>query len=89
MAKLPAGVTLKAKMQPEYARILTPTALAFVAELHQKFDVERLRLIGLREARAKRFSKGELPDFLPETKSIRDGSWVVAPHPRRPAGPPG
>ncbi len=81
MAKLPASVTLKAQMLPEYARILTPAALALVAELHRRFDGERLRLLGLRESRAKRFNKGELPDFLPETKSIRDGSWVVAPIP--------
>ncbi len=81
MAKLPAGIALKAKMLPEYARILTPAALTFVAELHRKFETERQRLLELRVARTKRFNRGELPDFLPGTKSIRDGAWAVAPIP--------
>ncbi len=75
MARMPAGVTLRGKMLPEYRSILTPEAVAFLAELHRNFDGERQRLLGLRTARAKRFSKGELPDFLPETRAIREGSW--------------
>ena len=81
MAKIPAGIVLKAKSLPEYGAVLTPEALAFVAALHRNFEAERRRLLGLREARARRFAKGELPDFLPETRSIRDGSWLVAPIP--------
>ena len=81
MAKLPTGIALKAKSQPEYNAILTPEALSFVATLHRHFDGERKRLLALREARAKRFNKGELPDFLAETKSVRDGLWLVAPIP--------
>jgi malate synthase len=81
MAKIPAGIVLKAKSLPEYGAVLTPEALAFVAELQRNFGAERNRLLALREARARRFAKGELPDFLPETRSIRDGSWLVAPIP--------
>ncbi len=81
MAKIPAGIVLKAKSLPEYGAVLTPEALAFVAELQRNFGAERNRLLALREARAKRFAKGELPDFLPETRSVRDGSWLVAPIP--------
>ena len=81
MAKMPAGVTIRGKMLPEYRAILTPEALGFVAELHRNFDGERQRLLALREARARRFSKGELPDFLQETRAIRDGGWRVAPIP--------
>src|SRR5215216_6878888 len=81
MARMPAGVTLRGKMLPEYRSILMPEALAFLAELHRRFEGERQRLLGLRAARAKRFSKGELPDFLPETRAIREGSWRVAPIP--------
>src|SRR6202012_959743 len=31
-----------------------------------------------RQERQKLFDAGKLPDFLPETKSIRDGDWTVA-----------
>ncbi len=81
MARKPVGVTIRGDMLPEYRSILTPEALSFLAELHRNFEAERLRLLALRAERAKRFSKGELPDFLPETRAIREGSWRVAPIP--------
>jgi malate synthase len=81
MAKMPAGVTIRGSMLPEYRSILTPEALVFLAELHRKFEGERQRLLALRAVRAKRFSKGELPDFQPETRAIREGTWRVAPIP--------
>jgi malate synthase len=61
--------------------ILTPEALAFLGELHGKFNETRKRLLRLREERQKRFDAGELPDFLAETKHVRDGDWRVAPIP--------
>jgi malate synthase len=78
MAKLPRGVALSAKMRPGYGRVLTTEALAFVAQLHRAFEGERQRLLALRADRKKRFDKGELPDFLPGTASIRAGNWKVA-----------
>ena len=78
---MPAGVTVHGTIVPEYRSILTPDALGFLAELHRNFDGERQRLLALRAARAKRYSRGELPGFLPETRSIREGSWRVAPLP--------
>src|SRR5205085_10041064 len=45
------------------------------------FQDTRKRLLKLREERQKRFDAGEMPDFLPETKHIRDGDWTVAPIP--------
>ena len=81
MARVPAGVTVRGKMLPEYRAIITPEALGFLAALHRNFDGERQRLLAKREARAKLFDKGELPDFLPETRAIREGTWRVAPIP--------
>ena len=57
--------------------LLTPEALAFIAALCEKFIPTRDALLKAREARQKQFDAGALPDFLPETKSIREGDWRV------------
>lgn len=61
--------------------ILTPEALAFVGELHARFDPTRRELLGARAARhAALLGAGATLDFLPETQEIRDAAWqVVAP----------
>ena len=79
MAKPPKGVTFTAKMTKAFDRVLTAPAIGFVAALHRGFEAERQRLLARRAARAKLFDRGLLPDFLPETAAIRDGSWKVAP----------
>ena len=81
MAKLPKGVTFTVKSQPGYGRVLTPEALAFVAQLHRAFEGERQQLLELRAERQKLFDKGALPDFLASTAAIRAGAWKVAPIP--------
>jgi malate synthase len=63
------------------AEILTPDALAFVAELQRRFGPERERLLAARSERQARLDGGELPDFLDETREIREGDWRVAPAP--------
>src|SRR5580704_16173057 len=63
------------------AEVLTPEALAFLAELHRKFGARRLELLAARQTRQTRWDAGESPDFLPETKAVRDGDWRVAPIP--------
>jgi malate synthase len=68
-------------MGPRFQEIVTPKALAFLAALHVKFDARRKSLLEARMARQARFDAGEIPDFLPETKPIRDGEWKVAPIP--------
>ena len=49
--------------------------------LHREFNPHRQELLARREARKQRLDAGEFPDFLPETKEIRDGAWTVAPIP--------
>lgn len=58
--------------------ILTPEALAFVGALVERFGSERESLLQAREKRQVRLDGGELPAFLPETQSIREGEWRVA-----------
>jgi len=74
-------VEIVAPATPRAAEILSAEALAFLAELHRAFDERRLQLLKRRAERQKRFDAGETPDFLAETKAIRDGGWRVAPIP--------
>ena len=61
--------------------ILSADALAFVAELHRRFDATRRSLLAARVERQARIDAGELPDFLPETREVRESDWRVAPAP--------
>jgi malate synthase len=76
-----SGVSLTGAITPDYARILTPEAVAFVAALARHFRDRRADLLARRVERQARLDAGELPDFLPETAAIRAGEWRVAPPP--------
>ncbi|HET8881126.1 MAG TPA: hypothetical protein VFM56_03040, partial [Solimonas sp.] len=80
--KLPAGMQINAPIEARFDEILTPEALEFVAKLHRAFEPRRQELLKKRIERQKRIDAGELPDFLPETKHIREGDWKVAPLPK-------
>jgi malate synthase len=71
-------IRVNGALLPRFDEILTTEALLFVADLHKRFDAKRKELLAVRAARQKRFDAGETPDFLPETKHIRDGNWKVA-----------
>jgi len=65
---------------PDTARILTPDALAFVAELDARFAQRRAELLRQRRERAQRLAAGWNPDFNPDTAHVRaDAAWRVAP----------
>jgi len=81
MATTISGLELLAAIPAEYAEILTPEALAFVAELEGRFGAERRRLLGVRKQRQALIDKGEKPDFLPETRRIREAEWTISPLP--------
>ncbi len=78
----PQDASVNARVSAEFAEILTPEALAFVARLHRKFESSRQELLARRAARQQEFDAGKLPDFLPETSDIRKQEWAVAPQPR-------
>ncbi|NUN12452.1 MAG: malate synthase A [Myxococcales bacterium] len=63
------------------AEILTPAALEFVVMLVEQFAPAVSALLETRQLRQKRFDNGELPQFLPETRVIRESDWRVAPIP--------
>jgi malate synthase len=58
---------------------LTPDALEVVAELQRAFGARRAEALEAREERRARLAAGEMLDFLPDTREIREGQWQVAP----------
>lgn len=66
-----------------FDKILTPSALQFLGKLHRQFNQRRLDLLKVRNERQQRLNQGEIPDFLHETKAIRDDkSWKVSKAPQ-------
>ncbi len=79
---VPDAVEIRGPLAPGYEAILSPDALGFLAQLHERFNARRLALLAAREARQMAWDEGELPGFLDETAGIRnDSSWTVAPIP--------
>jgi malate synthase len=68
-------------MRPGYEEILTPEAIGFAVELERELGPERRRLLARRAEIQRRLNAGWKPDFLPETKEIREGDWRVTPIP--------
>src|ERR1051325_5636699 len=72
---------VRGEVRPEWDGILSDEALGFVALLQKEFNPRREELLRAREERKLRIDGGELPDFLPETREIRESDWTVAPIP--------
>ena len=79
---LPKGMEIAAEIRPGFEAILTREALELVAKLHRAFEPRRQALLQARVERTKRFDAGERPDFLAETKSVREDDWKIAPLPQ-------
>jgi malate synthase len=77
----PAGMNITGRYTPEYAQVLSAEALGFLARLHRNFNARRLELLARRAERQRELDQGRLPDFLPETRAIREADWQVAPVP--------
>jgi len=75
------GIEIRGRITPEYAEILTPEAVAFAAKLQRAFGGRRAELLAKRQARQAELDAGALPDFLPDTRAIREGDWTCAPYP--------
>ncbi len=75
-------MTLSAPIRPQYAAVLTPEALAFVADLARTFRPRVKELLAKRRERQARFDAGERPDFLAETADVRARDWKVSPLPK-------
>ena len=76
-----SAVKILAPTNPEYDRILTPAALSFLTRLSREFDARRHELLQRRQQRQTELDAGVMPDFLQETRDIRESDWIVAPIP--------
>lgn len=76
-----ASLTFTKPLTPAYQAVMTPEVQAFVAELAERFTARRNSLLAERVKRQARIDAGELPNFRPDTQSIREGDWKVAPIP--------
>ena len=74
------GVVIRGALNDQTRKILNKEATAFLALLHRSFNAKRKELLQRRDIRQAELDKGILPDFLPETKDIRENdAWKGAP----------
>ena len=82
MTGLDPHVEFRAPKSERASEILTSEAVAFFVALQRQFNQRRKILLLARAKRQDRLDVGERPDFLPETKQIRSGTWTVDPVPQ-------
>ena len=74
------GVSILGNVNSEHRKILTKDAVAFLSLLHRSFNGRRKALLERRKIRQAEIDRGQLLDFLPETKHIRENdAWKGAP----------
>ncbi len=59
--------------------VLSRAALAFLEELHRRFEPGRRELLRSRADLAAALRAGATLDFLPDPRELREGQWSVAP----------
>ena len=72
------GIELSGPVTGPFSRILTPEALRFVASLARRFEPTRRDLLVRRQRRQEEIAEGRMPDFLEETRHVREADWTVA-----------
>ena len=77
--KTPKGVRITGLYKDTYAEILTPEALAFIAQLHRWFNPIRKQVLENRLIVQEEINAGKFPTFLKNTQFIREQDWTVLP----------
>ena len=72
-----AEYRILAPLAPGYDEILTDEAMQFVAELAHRFGPPIEELLQARVGRQAEIDAGKMPDFLPQTRQIRESEWRV------------
>lgn len=71
----------KTRLEAVERSILTADAVNLLNDLEREFGTQRRLLLESRAKRQAEFISGSVPGFLPETQSVREGSWTIAPVP--------
>jgi malate synthase len=74
-----AGVRITGPAVEGSGEILTDEALAFLAELHRRFDGRRRDLLAARDRRYAELAAGGTLGFLDVTREVRESDWRVVP----------
>ena len=77
----PDHISVIGAHRTNYERIISKEALTFLGEMHKRFNKRRKNLLEERKTRQREIDKGVMPNFLPDTKHIRESDWKVAPIP--------
>src|SRR5262245_59602212 len=75
------SVRLLGPLRDGYERVLTPEAVAFVLRLARAHTGRVGQLLARRRQMQAFYDAGGRPDFLPETRNVRESEWKVAPLP--------
>jgi malate synthase len=76
-----SGIAIRAAEVPGARQIITPKSLQFLELLARHFAPRRKTLLQRRREIRDELRGGALPDFLEETREVRERSWTVAPAP--------
>ena len=82
-----AGCDIRGAMPAGFESILTREALDFLATLARRFTPRVHELLARAKSASARWTPATLPDFLPETRAIRESDWRVADLPAGSARP--
>jgi malate synthase len=72
-----AMMTITGDVSAEQSAVLNTEAQTFLAALCHQFASSVEGLLEARQHKQERIDAGELPDFLPDTQDIREGSWRI------------
>lgn len=72
------GLVITGQWREDYDAIFTPQACQFLVDLVREFRPRLEELLQARVTRQAEFDQGQLPDFLPQTRAIRESDWKVA-----------
>ena len=75
------SILVKGIVDVHQKKIISQEALNFLRILHLKFDNGRKDLLKKRKQVQAKLDQGWQPDFLEETKQVRETNWKVAPLP--------